>query len=149
MKSLALVGIFLLAALPKFAAAEVVDSAPGGFTVKTTLEIQAPPEVYRKFLRVSEWWSSEHTFSGDARNLSIEEKPLGCWCEKLPNGGAARHMEVITLMPGKLLVLAGGLGPLQKMAVYAVMTVQLTPSSGGTKLAATYAVNGYFAQGHD
>src|SRR5713226_4851354 len=109
---------FALFALAPTAKADVVDSAPNGFTIKVTLQIQAPPkDVYRQLIHnVGDWWSSAHTFSGDAHNLSIEEKPMGCFCEKLPNEGSVRHMEVVYLAPGKALVLSGALGPLQSLA---------------------------------
>ncbi len=96
--------------------AEVADSASNGFTLKTTIQIQAPPDtVYRRLIQVGDWWDPAHTFSGDAKNLSIDEKPTGCFCEKLANGGGVRHLEVVFLAPGKRLVLSGGLGPLQSM----------------------------------
>ena len=127
------------------AQAEVVDSSTSGFTVQTTLTIQAPPDdVYRKFIRnIGDWWSPAHTFSGDPHNLSIEEKAAGCFCEKLPNGGGVRHMEVVNLAPGKSVTLSGALGPLQSMAAAGTMTVQFSPAEGGTKLTVTYAVGGY------
>ena len=140
-------GILLLA--PKWVFAEVVDSASNGFTVKTTLNIQAPPEVvYGRLIRnVGEWWSSSHTFSGDAHNLSIEEKIMGCWCEKIPGGGAVRHLEVIYLAPGKTVVFSGGLGPLQSLAATGSMTIRFAPAPEGTKLEATHAVTGYLPAG--
>src|ERR1022692_2167999 len=102
---------------PLWGAATVADSASNGFTIKITLNLKAAPaEVYKKILRVGDWWNSQHTFSGDAHNLSIEEKAMGCFCEKLPNQGAVRHMEVVFFAPGKTLVLSGGLGPLQSLA---------------------------------
>jgi hypothetical protein len=68
-----------------WATAEVGDSSAGGFTVKLTYSIQAAPdEVYRRLIHIGDWWDSEHTFSGDAHNLTIEEKAGGCFCEKLP-----------------------------------------------------------------
>ncbi|HUP05031.1 MAG TPA: SRPBCC domain-containing protein [Bryobacteraceae bacterium] len=131
------------------APAEVLDSAPSGFTVKSTVAIQAPPDaVYGAFLRhIGEWWDSVHTFSGDARNLSIEEKPMGCFCEQLPQQGAARHMEILRLAPGKTMVLSGALGPMQTMAAAATLTIQLSAAAGGTALEATYAVAGYSPAG--
>ncbi len=139
-------GLFVL--LP-CARAEVADSAAGGFTVKTTLVIQAPPEeVYGRLIRnVGDWWNAEHTFSHDAHNLSIEEKAMGCFCERLPNQGSVRHMEIVHLNPGKAIVMSGGLGPLQSLAVTGSMTVQLSPAPGGTKLDVTYSVAGYLAAG--
>jgi hypothetical protein len=138
----------LLALAAKPSAAEVVDSASNGFTVKTILQIQAAPDaVYHSLIQVGTWWNPAHTFSGDAKNLSIEEKPGGCFCEKLPNGGGVRHMEVVFFAPGKTLVLSGGLGPLQSIGASGSMSIQLTPAEGGTKLQVTYAVAGYLAAG--
>jgi uncharacterized protein YndB with AHSA1/START domain len=145
----------LAGSIPRISAA-VVDSAANGFTVKLTLTIQAPPDrVYRALIRnIGEWWDSGHTFSGDAHNLSIEEKPMGCFCEKLPGTGWARHMEVVNFSPGKVLVMTGGLGPLQSLATTGAMTVRLAPAETGTEgagnqttLDVTYAVVGYLAGG--
>jgi uncharacterized protein YndB with AHSA1/START domain len=131
------------------ACAAVSDSAANGFTVKLTLSVQAPPDrVYKSLVNnIGDWWDSAHTFSGDAHNLSIEEKPMGCFCEKLPNAGAARHMEVVNFVPGKTLVMTGGLGPLQSMATTGSMTIELTPAGDGTKVDVTYAIGGYLDGG--
>ena len=51
---------------------------------------------------------------------------MGCWCEKLPNGGGVRHMQVVNVMPGKMLVMTGGLGPLQSMAATGSMSFKLS-----------------------
>src|SRR5512142_3593171 len=107
------------------AVAEIADSAPNGFTYKLTINLQAPPEtVYQRLLAVGNWWGSDHTFSGDAHNLSFEAKAMGCWCEKLPNGGGVRHMQVVNVMPGKMLVMTGGLGPLHSMGATGSMTIK-------------------------
>jgi len=139
--------VFLFA--PAWATAEVADASAGGFTIKLTLNVQASPDdVYRKFVRnVGDWWDSSHTFSGNSHNLTIEEKAAGCFCEKLPDGGAVRHMEVAYFAPGKKLVLTGALGPLQTMAVTGAMTIQFSPIDKGTKLEVTYAVVGYLPAG--
>ncbi|HLY15804.1 MAG TPA: hypothetical protein VKR61_01210 [Bryobacteraceae bacterium] len=139
---------FALAVLMAFAMharAEVADSSSSGFTVKITVNIQAAPdEVYRKIIHnVGDWWSSGHTFSGDAHNLSIDEKAMGCFCEKLPNGGVFRHMEVVSLMPGRSIGLTGALGPLQSVAASGNMKFQLEAAEGGATLNFTYAVAGY------
>jgi uncharacterized protein YndB with AHSA1/START domain len=133
---------------PQWLAADIVDSSATGFTVKETVNIQAPPQdVYTRIFRVSDWWSSAHTFSQDAHNLSMEDKVGGCFCEKLPNGGAVKHMEVVNMSPSKTIVLRGTLGPLQTMAATGSMQIQLTPADGGTKVEVTYAVGGYLAAG--
>lgn len=143
----AIVTAFLF--VPVLAQAEVVDSSSAGFTVRTTLSIQAPPDdVYRRFIRnIGDWWSPQHTYSGNAHNLSIEEKPAGCFCEKLPDGGGVRHMEVVNLAPGKSVTLSGALGPLQSLAATGTMSVQFAPYQGGTNLVVFYAVAGYLPAG--
>jgi uncharacterized protein YndB with AHSA1/START domain len=140
--------IALLFGLPQgFAAGDVMDSAANGFTVKISVNIHAAPaDVFSRIMQVGDWWSPDHTYSGDAHNLSIEGHPGGCFCEKLP-GGSVRHMEVIFVAPGKTLRLIGGLGPLQALAATGTMTFSLSPDDGGTKLDVTYAVGGYFPQG--
>jgi len=141
--------LFILVLTAATARPDVVDSASNGFTVKVTVEIQAAPkDVYRQLIHnVGDWWNSAHTFSGDAHNLSIEEKPMGCFCEKLPNEGSVRHMQVVSLMPGKGLGMTGALGPLQSIAATGNMRVQISASEGGAKLEVTYAVTGYLPVG--
>jgi hypothetical protein len=103
--------------------AEVADSGNGGFTVKITEDIRAAPDaVYQKLIHVGDWWNSAHTYSGDAHNLSIEEKAGGCFCEKLAGGGSVHHMSMLYVQPGKMLRL-------------------------GTKLDLTYSVAGYVPAG--
>jgi uncharacterized protein YndB with AHSA1/START domain len=131
------------------AQAAVVDSGANGFTVSIEATIQAPPdEVYRKFVgNTGEWWDSRHTFSGDAHNFTIDARAGGCWCEKLSGGGTTRHFEFITAVPGKALVLSGALGPLQTSAATGILSLDLAPEKGGTKVTLTYAMSGYVPKG--
>ena len=149
MKKAALLAATILALAPRPAICDVADSSASGFTLKTTVQIQATPaEVYRKLVfNVGDWWDSHHTFSGNSHNLTLESKAQGCFCEKLPDQGGVRHMEVVMAAPGGKLVLLGGLGPLQGLAVTGVMTFQLTASPDGAKLDVTYAVGGYLPTG--
>ncbi|MGC2330749.1 MAG: SRPBCC family protein [Candidatus Acidiferrales bacterium] len=141
--------IALLLGLPQgFAAGDVVDSAANGFTLKISVNIHAAPaDVFSHIMEIGEWWNPDHTYSGDSHNLSIEGRPGGCFCEKLPGEGGVRHMEVIFVAPGKTLRLAGGLGPLQALAATGTLTFSLSPAGDGTKLDVTYAVGGYLPQG--
>ena len=132
----------LLAAFP--ARATVDDVGAAGFTVSESADIAAPADhVYRMLITPSRWWSSDHTYSHDAANLTLDARAGGCWCEALPGGGSVQHMIVVNAMPDQLLRLRGGLGPLQAMAVNGVMTFTLKPSGPNTQLAMTYAVGGY------
>lgn len=141
--------ILVLLCAASLAPAEIIESGPGGFTVRTTLQIKAvPDDVFRKFMHdIGDWWNSMHTFSGDAHNLRIEDHPGGCLCEKLPKNGFTRHLELITLAPGKRLVFSGAMGPLQTLSATGTMQFVFTPSEGGTKLDAIYAVAGYLEKG--
>jgi len=148
MKRKALLAVIFVALAQAYASAEIADSAASGFTYKLVLNLQAPPAtVYQRLLAIGNWWSSNHTFSGDARNMSLDARPVGCWCEKLPNGGGVRHLQVVMAMPGKMLVMTGGLGPLQTMAATGSMQIGLAPANGGTQLQVTYSVTGYLPAG--
>jgi hypothetical protein len=124
---------------------EVVDVADNGFTVKVTVSVPVDSsKAYAALVEgIGKWWDPEHTYSGDASNLSIEAKPQGCFCEKLPGQGFVRHLTVINAMPGKLLRLEGGLGPLQGMAVSGIMTWTFKPAEKGTTVEMRYAAGGY------
>jgi uncharacterized protein YndB with AHSA1/START domain len=143
-----LVSMLLCLLAPVMLQADVADSAANGFTVKITTVIRAAPaDVYKRLVSVGDWWSPDHTFSGDAHNLTIEDKPMGCFCEKLPNGGGVRHAEVIVVMPNQRLVMSGMLGPLQKFGGAGTMSFVLTPTASDTRLEVTYAVGGYLPDG--
>ena len=135
--------IVMFASAPAHAA--VVDAAAGGFTVRHTIEVrgQAVPSYRTVVERVSAWWQADHTFSGNAANLSIDARPGGCFCESLPGGGGVRHLTVVYADAGKLLRLTGGLGPLQNLAVDGAMTWKFTESGTTTMIEMTYTVGGY------
>jgi uncharacterized protein YndB with AHSA1/START domain len=142
------IGVLALACAVVPLSAEIVDSSANGFTVKETVNIQASPQdVYAKIFKIGDWWSSDHTFSHDAHNLSLEDKAGGCFCEKIPGGGGVKHMEVVYVAPAKTVVLHGTLGPLQTVAATGSMQIQLSAADGGTKVDVTYAVSGYQAAG--
>ena len=134
------------------AVAEVVDADPGGFTSAHEIVIAAPRErVYQALTaEVGHWWDPRHSYSGQAANFTIDPKPGGCFCETLPDGGGVEHMRVVFVEPNRILRLAGGLGPLQSMAVSGAMQFTLTTGEKGTtKLSYRYAVGGYYPQGLD
>lgn len=140
-KSLACL-ILCVGAAPLSAA--VTASAAGGFTVAVSVEAQATPDlVYRKLTdNVADWWNPSHTFSGSSRNLSLDARPAGCFCETFPAGGGVRHMEVVFAQPGKMLRMAGALGPMQGMGVSGALTIVLATSGQSTKISVTYSASG-------
>lgn len=138
-----LAGLALALMTAGSAAAAVASTSPSGFIVKLEGDIaQLPDAAYARFLAIGAWWSSDHTFSGDAANITIEAEPGGCWCEAMPGGGV-KHMEVAMVDPGRMLVFRGGLGPLLFMGASGSMTVRFEPKGEGTHVVLTYAVGGH------
>jgi len=101
----------------------------------------APSAAYDAIVHIERWWSSEHTYSGSASNLSLSAEPGGCFCERWKDG-AVEHGRIIFVQRDQVLRLVAPLGPLQARAVNAVLTFQLAPADGGTSLAVSYRVNG-------
>ncbi len=135
----------MLGAAP--AVAEVTKTDPAGFVSVHKLTIAAPPEkVWDTIARPSAWWSKDHSYTGDAANLSIDPRPGGCWCEKMP-GGAVEHARTIYADRGKVFRFSGAFGPLQSGAVNATMTFALKAEGKGTALTVTYVAGGFHPNG--
>jgi uncharacterized protein YndB with AHSA1/START domain len=126
-----------------WAHAEVRESREGSFVIETTMMADAAPaSVYRDLVRVALWWHPGHTWSGAARNLKLDARAGGCFCEKLSGGGSVQHGRVLFAQPGRQLRLEAALGPLQEMAVAGVLTFGLAPDGPGTRITLTYRVAG-------
>ncbi|CAN7163279.1 hypothetical protein LJR164_000218 [Phenylobacterium sp. LjRoot164] len=140
MKTLGIAAALLLAA--GSAQAEVADQGPAGFQVRHVVEIAAAPaKVRAAALDIGRWWNSSHTYSGDAKNLSIDA--AGCFCEKLPDG-FVRHMTLAYSGPDALR-LAGALGPLATTGASGHLGLAFgkTSDPNKTQLTLTYDVGGY------
>lgn len=148
---LAFASLVLVAACPAVAWAEVQSSAAQGFRIQLTETTPATPQrVYDAIVgEIGQWWSSDHTFSGDAANLYFEAKPGGIFGERLAEGGFVRHLEVVFLQPHKRIGLSGGLGPLQELGVQGTLTILLDVVEGQTRIRWNYHVTGYLADGLD
>lgn len=133
------------------ARADVVDKSPSGFTLRTTMTVAAAPQrIYEDLLNIGAWWDRAHTYSGDAKNMTVAAQPGGCFCEKYA-GGAVEHGRVVNVSPNRLLRISSALGPLQELAVVGTMTWTIEPAKQGTgsTLTMTYAVAGYAPGGLD
>lgn len=138
--------LFAVLALVSFPAhAEVAASTEDGFVSHNEVLVRASPaEAWAMMLRPGEWWNGEHTYSGDAINMTISAKAGQCFCEAVPaTGGEIEHMRVIYVVPGSTLRLTGGLGPLQAEAVTGVLTMALEPAGPMTRISWDYVVGGY------
>ena len=132
-----------LAASP--ARADIVGATPSAFEVHASEIVAASPErVWNKLVRIGEWWGDEHTYSGHGRNMRLDVRPGGCWCERWAEG-AVEHGRVLLAMNRdgvRTLRLDAPLGPLQALAVNAVLTFTIAPDARGAKIDMTYRVSG-------
>jgi uncharacterized protein YndB with AHSA1/START domain len=147
----ALAAVFWLGAAP--AQADVQSATPSGFVLQADAEIAASPDqVWRRLPHVERWWGGNHTYSGDARRLSLDPRAGGCWCERWGDGQSIEHLRVVLVMENegvRTLRLTGGLGPLQELAVNGALTFTVAPHASGAKITMTYRVSGDPALGLD
>jgi uncharacterized protein YndB with AHSA1/START domain len=135
-------GLLLALTVAARADADVKQAASDGFVIENQYAIAVAPDVvWRELLHPERWWPSDHTWSGQARNLSLSAEAGGCFCERW-DGGAVEHGRVVMATPASLLRINAALGPLQEMAVTGALTVKLDPSSTGTRMTVTYRVSG-------
>ena len=146
-----LVVLFLALLAAAQAPATVTDASANGFTVRHEIRTSVSADALWAALSqdVARWWHPDHTYSGDARNLSLELRPLGCFCETTAGGGSVVHLTVTFVQPGETLRLTGGLGPLGLMGVDGNMTISVLKADGETVLQLVYVVGGYSADGLD
>jgi len=144
-----LIEALLVAGASQSAQAAVGEADAGHLVLKYALPIKASPaQAYAATVDIARWWSSDHTYSGDARNLHLDARAGGCFCEKL-KAGSVEHMRVVLAMPGTMLRLSGGLGPLQAGALNGTLTFEFKSGKDGNQVLASYLISGYFNGGLD
>ena len=135
----------VLAMIATTASAEVKARTDSSFTLAFERPVRAAPETVLEAVAMpAAWWSSAHTYSGDAANIRLDLNPGGCWCEALPGGGV-KHAEVVMVWPERRMVrFDAPFGPLQGMGADAVLTMTWSdPADGGERvLRWTFVVNG-------
>lgn len=138
--------------------AKVIDQSEIGFTVAHTAQVAASPEDVWTMLRMPQkWWSSEHSWSGDAANFWLDSQAGGCFCEKLPDPtgatrpgggpgpgmGSVQHARILFARPNEMMRLSGAFGPLQGEALTGTLTIQIKKTPTGSALRFDYVVGGY------
>jgi len=133
----------LLALHPGAPHAETSDVSASGFTATHAFAVDGDPQqVWRAFTQPAAWWSSQHTWSGQASNLSVDLQAGGCWCERWADGASVMHGRVLMVQPGSLLRLQAWLGPLQELPVEGVLTFATARRDGVTRMRVSYRVAG-------
>lgn len=134
MKAAIVAGLVVAFVAP--AVAEVKASAPDGLRLEYSGEMPlAKADAWKRVTTVGAWWS--HNYSGDIKNMTLDAKAGGCWCETWA-GGSVEHGRVLAAMAGSSLRLSAPLGPLQAMGVSAVLSIDLsdgkTPNTTAVKM---------------
>ena len=126
------------------AQARIVDQAANGFTVENSQWVPVDPDTaWKVFVNdVGKWWPADHSWWGDASKLSISEKAGGCLCE-INGAQQAWHMTVTFVDPGRLMRMAGGLGPLQGMGLNGTLEWRFVKEKDGTRITLWYRAGGY------
>ncbi|MEL7197466.1 MAG: SRPBCC family protein [Pseudomonadota bacterium] len=132
--------------------AEVTRTTDNGFTTRDEEVVDATTkEVWLALISPKDWWNSDHTWSGDAVNLSLTPQAGGCFCETIPEvdepdrftlEGSVEHMRVIQAYPESALRMHGSLGPLQSEPVTGILTVAISQVDDGTRIVWEYNVGG-------
>jgi hypothetical protein len=146
--------ILPMLALASPAAAEVATTADNGFVIRLAADTPvAKTDVWKLLIAPAQWWSPDHTYTGDAANLYLDAQATGCFCEKLPRPkdapegqrmGSVEHMRIIYADPVQgVLRLSGGLGPLQGEATHGTLTMTIKPAEGGSRIEWEYVVGGF------
>lgn len=137
------IGMGLLAVSP--VRAEIVSAGPNGFSIRHIAEAPSVSAhlAWAALSDVAKWWDPEHTYSNDARNLTLEPLVNGCFCEKLGLYAGIEHARVVYAEPVKRLRLSGALGPLQEFGLSGSMNWQIDAAGGGSRITFTYNVGGF------
>jgi hypothetical protein len=132
-------------------AAEITHSDEHGFTVHHTVDTPADTFVAWRTMtsHIDQWWSGDHSWSGDAGKLYMKLERGGCFCERLPGSGRVEHLRIIYYEPGSELRFDGALGPLQTMAVQGRMIWKIEKTDAGSRIRFTYHVFGHPEGGLD
>lgn len=143
-------GAALAAAVP--AQAEVVEADDNHFITRNEAVVEADAKsTWLALISPARWWSSEHTWSADAANLTLMPQAGGCFCERIPEvqdnnritlEGSVEHMRVIQAYPEVALRMQGALGPLQSEPVTGILTIALSEVEEGTRIVWEYNVGG-------
>ncbi len=125
------------------AQAETSQVSASGFVSSYREEVKASTdEVWRAIVQLPRWWSSQHTWSNNAANLSLDAQAGGCWCERWGDGASAQHGQVLMVQPGRVIILQARLGPLLDKPVQAVLMLVTSVQDGKTMLRMNYQVAG-------
>lgn len=114
------------------ATADIVSSGSDHYVLRHEASSELAPEaLWERLVNVASWWHPDHTYSGDAANLSLDASAGGSWREDWDDGSVI-HGQVLYANPPNKLRLEAPFGPLQGMAVNVVWSISIQPSESGS-----------------
>lgn len=135
-------GCIVLVLIVQQAHAEVISSSADHFHLKLKAESRHSSfELWNRLIDPAQWWHSDHTYSGNANNLTLDLQAGGLWQENLQKGSVA-HGRVLFVDAPRLLRLEAPFGPLQALAVKTVWTITVTPKGSGSEVTFEFLANG-------
>lgn len=138
---------WLLICFSSYAYADVKHKSDTGFIVAGEVRLPKKAEsAWKQLLSINQWWEPSHSFSGNAANLYLDIHNEKCFCERW-QGSWVRHLAVIAVQEQKILMLEGGLGPLQSEGVHGVLTITLEDQMMSSVLKWSYKVHGFTEKG--
>ncbi|MBX9575929.1 MAG: hypothetical protein K2X07_09855 [Caulobacteraceae bacterium] len=140
MRAILIAAALVLTAQP--AAAEVVARSENGFTLRFVSQVAADADRIPASLEaLPHWWDGAHSYTGEAANLSLDLKPGGCWCEKMPDGTSFDHGRTTSVQPDRMLFHAP-FGPLRGRATRSDLEMTWRREPTGLTLVWTMTVEG-------
>ena len=125
-----LVGFFALAT----AHADIVEASDSHYVLRhEATSSLASDALWQRLVKPASWWHPDHTYSGDADNLSLDVRAGGLWRETW-DGGSVVHGSILFLEDGKSMRLYAPFGPLQGLGVYTVWTITVSADGAGSKV---------------
>ncbi|MGB0833856.1 MAG: hypothetical protein ACPG8A_03415 [Psychrobium sp.] len=132
----------MLSMVPFMSYGEVISHSENSFELSSHVVIsQSVKTVFQRFNQIEQWWHPDHTFSGNAQNMTLDIKN-GCFCERW-DSNMVKHMDIVAVEDNKRQVWRGGLGPLQSFAVSGALTWDFKSiDNNQTNVTYTYRVFG-------
>ena len=111
--------------------AEIVASSDTHYVLRHEATSTLKPDaLWRRLVTPASWWHPDHTYSGDAANLTLALEAGGSWREDW-DGGSVEHGRVLLVQPGEVLRMAAPFGPLQAAGAYTVWTISVRAADEG------------------
>ncbi len=116
------------------AQAEVVSVSDTHFVLRHEASSTLSPEaVWQRLIKPASWWHPDHTYSGDAANLTLDAQAGGLWREDW-EGNSVLHGKVVLARPNSVLRMEAPFGPLQDVGAYVIWTITIKAAENGSHI---------------